>query len=135
MTNFGQRPSHSIVLARATGTYTGQYAQLSAVPEIWQQTLFDFFLLSLAASHHGHRGCDHRRSHVGADAACNTTFPVSTICHMVHSKQHSNCTAVDMATAPMMKHACAVSITTQQCPRVDIGTSIARARLLLVVAS
>ena len=66
-----------------------------------------------------HRGYDHGSKHAGAQGALTTAFPVSTICHTVRLKQHSSCTAVEMATAPMMKHAHAVSITTRQWPRVE----------------
>ena len=72
---------------------------------------------ALAAISHRTVGVTRTRevhTHVGALAARNTTFPVSTKCHTTRSKQHTNCTEVEVATGPMMKHARAVSITTRQ---------------------
>jgi hypothetical protein len=90
-----------------------------------------YFFPALGPSRH--RGRDHGSRHVVAHAARNTAFPVSTICHTVRLKQHSSCTEVEMATAPMMKHAHAVSITTRQWPRVETKDAQAQAHQIFLL--
>jgi hypothetical protein len=51
----------------------------------------------------------------------------------MRSKQHSNCTEMEVVAAPMMKHARAVSITTRQWPRVKTKDAQAQAHQIFLL--